>query len=142
MDVELEATGQGETPGVDYAFTPGDDIVRTDRLLLKNLKTNKVLQIAQEIGRQPVLSFGNSSGDTSMHNYTITNNVYPSAAFMLIADDDVRDYGDPAKAEELRAKWEESGYHVISMANDWKTIYGEDVVKTGEFHWMEELAED
>ena len=28
------------------------------------------------------------------------------------------------------------------MRDDWKTIYGEDVVKTGEFHWMEELAED
>jgi hypothetical protein len=28
------------------------------------------------------------------------------------------------------------------MANDWKTIYGEDVVKTGEFHWLEELAEE
>ena len=44
---------------------------------------NKVLQIVTDIGRQPVLSFGNSSGDVSMHNYTIMNNVYPSAAFML-----------------------------------------------------------
>ena len=34
------------------------------------------------------------------------------------------------------------GYHVISMANDWKTIYGEDVVKTNEFHWLDDLAED
>ena len=46
-----------------------DTLVRTDRLLIKDMKTNKVLQIAQEIGRQPVLSFGNSSGDMSMHNY-------------------------------------------------------------------------
>ena len=61
---------------------------------------------------------------------------------MLIADDDVRDYGNPEKAAGLREKWEASGYNVISMANDWKTIYGEDVVKTGEFHWLEELAED
>ena len=28
------------------------------------------------------------------------------------------------------------------MANDWTTIYGENVVKTGSFHWLEELAED
>ena len=28
------------------------------------------------------------------------------------------------------------------MADDWKTIYGDDVVKTGEFHWLEDLAED
>ncbi len=142
MDVELEATGQGDADGLDYVYSIGDDVVRTDRLLIKNLKTNKVLQIAQEIGRQPVLSFGNSSGDVSMHNYTISNNVYRSMAFMLVADDDERDYGNPEKAAGLREKWEAAGYQVISMANDWKTIYGEDVVKTGEFHWLEELAED
>ena len=34
------------------------------------------------------------------------------------------------------------GYHVISMRDNWKTIYGEDVVKTGEFHWLEDLADD
>jgi hypothetical protein len=28
------------------------------------------------------------------------------------------------------------------MANDWKTIYGEEVVKTGEFRWMGELADN
>ena len=142
MDVQLEAVNQGDTPGVDYTFTAQDDVVRTDQLLIKNLKTNKVLQIAREIGRQPVLSFGNSSGDVSMHNYTIFNNVYRSAAFMLVADDEVRDYGNAEKAKGLRENWEASGYQVISMADDWKTIYGEDVVKTGEFRWAEELAED
>ena len=142
MDVELEASGQGETDGLDYVFSDADDVLRTDRLLIKNLKTNKVLQIAQEIGRRPVLSFGNSSGDVSMHNYVIHNNAYKSAAFMLVADDEVRDYGNAEKAAPLAAKWEASGYNVISMANDWTTIYGENVVKTGSFHWLEELAED
>ena len=89
-----------------------------------------------------MLSFGNSSGDVSMHNYVVNNNPYKSAAFMLIADDDVRDYGNSEKGPELREKWEDYGWNVISMANDWKTIYGEDVVKTGEFHWMEELADN
>ena len=59
---------------------------------------------------------------------------------MVIADDDVRDYG--AAGEELRERWEESGYHVISMEKDWQTIYGEDVVKTGSFHWMEDLTDE
>ena len=142
MDVQLEATNQGEEDGLNYTFSANDDVVRTDKLLIKNLKTNKVLQIAQEIGRQPVLSFGNSSGDVSMHNYVIHNNAYKSAAFMLIADDGERDYGNPDKGPELREKWEGQGFNVISMHDDWKTIYGEDVKKTGEFHWMEELAED
>ena len=142
MDVAVEATGQKGEDGLNYVFTAGDDVVRTDRLLIKNLKMNKVAQIVQEIGHQPVLSFGNSSGDVSMHTYTISNNAYRSAAFMLVADDDVRDYGNPEKGESLKEKWANSGYHVISMRDDWKTIYGDDVVKTGTFHWLEELAEE
>ena len=142
MDVELEATNQGDTDGLNYVYTANDTLFRTDRLLIKNLKTNKVRQIAQEIGRQPVLSFGNSSGDVSMHNYTLYNNAYRSMAFQLIADDEARDYGSAAKGPELRQKWEDMGFTVISMADDWKTIYGEDVVKTGEFHWLEDLAEN
>ena len=141
MDVALEATGQGDTEGLNYVYTTSDDVVRTDKLLIKNLKMNKVAQIAQEIGRQPVLSFGNSSGDVSMHNYVLYNNRYRSASFQLIADDEVRDYGSAEKGAELREKWEGMGFNVISMANDWKTIYGDDVVKTGVFHWLEDFAE-
>ena len=101
---------------------------------------NKVTAIMREIGKQPVLAFGNTSGDTSMNLFTITDNPYRSAAFMLIADDDVRDYGHPEKAEELRARWEGYGFNVISMRNDFRTIYGENVTKTGVFRWTEELS--
>lgn len=142
MDVRLAATNQGDADGLGYVFSAGDDVVRTDELLIKNLKTNKVLQIAQEIGRQPVLSFGNSGGDVAMHNYALYNNVYKSAAFMLVADDEERDYGSAEKGAELKEKWEGMGFNVISMRDDWKTIYGEDVQKTGEFHWLEDLAEN
>ena len=142
MDVELEATNQGDADGLDYQFTGQDDLVRTDRLLIKNLKMNKVLQIAQEIGRQPVLSFGNSSGDCSMHNYTLFNNKYKSAAFMLIADNEEQDYGNTEKAREKGEQWKEAGYNVISMKDDFRTIYGDNVKKTGTFHWLENLAEN
>ena len=142
MDVAVEATNQGDTDGLDYVFSAEDDVVRTDRLIIKNLKMNKVCQIVQDVGHKPVLSFGNSSGDVSMHNYTIFNNPYKSAAFMLIADNEELDYGNAEKVQPLKEQWEQNGYHVISMRDDWKTIYGEDVVKTGSFHWMEELADD
>ena len=142
MDVLMEATNQGDADGLDYVYTKDDNVVRTDQLIIKNLKMNKVRSIVQEIGRQPVLSFGNSSGDCSMHNYTIFNNRYRSAAFMLIADDEERDYGNTEKTRELGKEWEADGYNVISMRDDFKTIYGENVKKTGTFHWLDELAED
>ena len=61
---------------------------------------------------------------------------------MLIADDEERDYGNTEKAEGLREKWEESGFCVISMKDDFRTIYGDDVVKTGTFRWAQELADE
>ena len=141
-DTALEARDQGDADGIEYVFTGDDTLVRTDKLLIKDLKTNKVLQIAQEIGKQPVLSFGNSSGDVSMNNYALHNNRYKSAAFQLIADDDARDYGNSEKGPELREKWEGMGYNVISMRDDWKTIYGTDVIKTGEFHWLSDYSDE
>ena len=97
---------------------------------IKNLQMNKVYQIVKEIGKQPVLSFGNSSGDFSMHMHTITGNKYKSEAFMLIADDEDRDYGNTAKNTKLGENWKSNGFNVISMKNDFKTIYGYDVQKT------------
>ena len=129
MDVKLKSSKQGETPGVEYTMGKEEDIVRTDELIIKNLKTNKVLQITQEIGKVPVLSFGNSGGDQAMHNFCLSNS-YKCAAFMLIADDEDRDHANREKALNLGKTWREAGYHVISMRDDFKTIYGEGVQKT------------
>ena len=130
MDVRLEASNQGDVPGVEYTMGKEEDLIRTDELIIKNLKTNKVLQITQEIGKVPVLSFGNSSGDCAMHNFCLGNEQYKTAAFMLVADDDARDHADLAEGARREAKWREAGYHVISMRNDFKTIYGYGVEKT------------
>ena len=130
MDVRLTASNQGLEAGVDFTMGKNEDLKRTSELIIKNLKTNKVLQISQEIGKVPVLSFGNSSGDCAMHNYALSNTKYRSEAFMLIADDDARDHANRDKALALGEKWQQQGYHVISMRDDFKTIYGEGVTKT------------
>ena len=128
MDVKLVSSKQGEVEGVNYTMEKEENLIRTDELIIKNLKTNKVLQISQEIGKVPVLSFGNSGGDCSMHNYCLSNK-YRSAAFMLVADDDARDHANRDKALSLAAKWRDAGYHVISMRDDFRTIYGTGVEK-------------
>jgi phosphoserine phosphatase len=130
MDVRLTASNQGLEAGVNFTMGKNEDLKRTSELIIKNLKTNKVLQISQEIGKVPVLSFGNSSGDCAMHNYALSNTKYRSEAFMLIADDDARDHANRDKALALGEKWQQQGYHVISMRDDFKTIYGEGVTKT------------
>ena len=137
MDVMLNSSEQGDEDGVNYTMGKEEYLVRTDSLLIKNLKTNKVRQISQEIGKVPVLSFGNSSGDAAMHNYCLSNKQYRTAVFMLVADDDARDHASLAEAAKREAKWRENGYTVISMKNDFKTIYGPEVQKV-DFVYPEE----
>ena len=127
MDTTIVGTNQADNDGLDYQLTQGEEVVKGDTLLIKNLKMNKVVAITKEIGKQPVLAFGNSSGDTSMLNYAINNTKYKGQGYMLIADDIDRDYANLEKAEELRQQWEKNNFHVISMKNDFKTIYGENV---------------
>ena len=127
MDVKLKSSDQGDADGVDYTQSVDEHLIRTDELLIKNLKENKVTNIAQEIGKVPVLSFGNSSGDSAMHNYCLSNDKYKTEAFMLVADDDERDHADLAEAERRRTIWINSNYNVISMKHDFATIYGDGV---------------
>ena len=100
-------------------------------LLIKNLKMSKVTVIQREIGQQPVLAFGNSSGDFSMANYVLTDNQYKSDAFMLCCDDLERENGNTEKADKMYASCEQYGFNPVSMKNDWTTIYGDGVTYTG-----------
>ncbi len=128
-DESLSAPDQGDTDGIDYVFDEDDQLVLGGNFIVKNLDMNKVTVIMQEIGQQPVLSFGNSSSDSSMAQYVTSNNKYKSLAFMLCCDDTVRENGNPEKAKKMANSCTENGWTAISMKNDWKTIYGEGVTR-------------
>ncbi|MBO4365693.1 MAG: haloacid dehalogenase-like hydrolase [Eggerthellaceae bacterium] len=129
-DWSYEATNQGEEEGLDYTYEQDDELVLGGEYLGETGKTNKVIAIQREIGKHPVLAFGNSSGDFAMLNYTLDNDEHPSAAFLVIADDTEREYGNADKAADMRGKAEDAGWTAISMRDDWSTIYGEGVEKT------------
>ena len=126
-DLLVVASNQGDAAGLDYKYTAQDELVLGGEFLVKNGQFNKVTAIDREIGKQPVLSFGNSSGDTSMANYVICNNRYRALAFMNCCDDTERENGDLAKAEKMYALCEQYGWIPVSMKNDWVTIYGDSV---------------
>ena len=129
-DETLVATNQGDTDGLDYTFSHDDKLITGGEFIIKNLKMNKVSVIEQEIGKQPVLCFGNSSGDAAMANYTITDNQYKSGAYLLCCDDLERENGNTKKADKMRASCEENGWTAVSMKDDWTTIYGDGVTYT------------
>ena len=126
-DETIVSSNQGEKDGLNYVFADGDELILGGDFIIKNLKMNKVSVIMQEIGQQPVLSFGNSTGDSSMAEYVTSNNKYKSLAFMLCCDDTERENGSVSKADKMYALCEEFDWVPISMKNDWKTIYGEGV---------------
>lgn len=128
-DETIVATNQRDVDGLDYVYEKSDDIILGGDFIVKNLKMNKVSVIAQEIGQQPVLAFGNSSGDASMAEYVLDDNKYKSMAVMLCCDDTERENGNPDKAQSMKETCEDKGWIAVSMKNDWKTIYGDKVTK-------------
>ena len=132
-DQSLVGSDQGDEDGLSYTFTQDEELVTGGDFLLKTLKENKCYIIQREIAIQPVLSFGNSSGDFAMDNYALTNPNYRSLAFQLCCDDTERENGNLDKAESMLENCEEYGYVPVSMANDWKTIYGDGVTYTGAY---------
>ncbi len=132
-EFEVKVKGNEDIPSnMDYKYADGDELVFTGGFLQKNLNANKTIWIEREIGKRPVLAFGNSGSDTSMMNYAMdSRNKYPTAAYMLVADDDVREWGTQ-NWEEKSAGYREQGYVPISMKNDFLKIYADTVEKAAE----------
>ena len=130
-DESLVGDKQGDADGLDYTFSQDEELVLGGEFYMKTLKENKCYIIQREVAKQPVLSFGNSSGDFAMDNYALSNPNYKSAAFQLCCDDLERENGNQSKADSMYADCEANGYIPVSMKNDWTTIYPEGVVYTG-----------
>jgi len=125
----LRASNQSVEADMNYQYQNTDVIVYSGEYYGENAKQAKVISIMRYIGKQPVLAFGNSSGDISMMDYCLINNYYISKAYMVVNDDDVREYGSEESANKTKETCEEHGFEVISMKDDFRTIYGEDVIK-------------
>ena len=130
-DVPYVASGKGEEPADEYNMTKEEVMLLGAPLdEVECGKSGKPAAIAREIGKRPVLAFGNSTGDYSMLNYAEGNPDHAGMGFFIVCDDTVREYGSDEKAADFYAEAEKQGWTAISMANDWKEIYGDNVEKT------------
>ena len=128
-DLPLKAPGQSEAASDAYNLGPDEEPVISGKCGETNVKTSKAIAIEREIGKRPVLVFGNSDGDFSMANLALSGKQYAGQAYMLLCDNTALDYGDVQTAESFAAKCAEAGYHTVSMAEDFTTVYGEQVQK-------------
>lgn len=127
-DVVYTTTNQGDAVNDDYTMEQDEQMVLGEPLdEVECGKNGKVLAIAREIGRRPLLAFGNSSGDYAMLNYAETSG---GMGLLVVADDLEREYGNAEKSAEQYELVGKESWTAFSMADDWATIYGEGVVKT------------
>lgn len=122
-DLLYVASGDEAEDSMFYELEASDELVIAGELFIKNQKTNKATVIQQEIGKMPVLAFGNSTGDFSMATYTLQNEKYGGRAYMLLCDDTERDYGDAEVAAAFKEKCDANGFHTVSMKNEFATLY-------------------
>jgi phosphoserine phosphatase len=104
----------------DYEYISGG-IVRTDRMLGGlALGAGKPAHIFAQTGRLPIFAGGNADVDIEM---------LTTARFALLVnhDDADREYAYTSAAEKSLAAAAENGWTVVSMKNDWASIFPSDV---------------
>ena len=122
----------GSAGKVQYEYDKDGKPVLTKEpeILLVNDKAGKPEAINLFIGRRPIAAFGNSTGDEQMLEWTQAGK---GARLMLLVhhDDAEREYAYSADSkigsfpDTLMAKARERGWTVVSMKNDWKTVFRE-----------------
>lgn len=120
----------GSTARVKYELRDtGPVLVKTMDGLFVDDKSGKPAGIHQFIGKRPIAVFGNSDGDKEMLEYGTIANPLPSLGVIIRHTDGEREYQydvNPKSSGTLVKALEEAparGWHVVSMKDDWKTVF-------------------
>jgi len=124
----------GSSIAIKYAYQDGRPVlVREPKIFFIDDKTGKPLGIHLFIGKRPYVAFGNSSGDREMLEWTGAGDG-ARLKMLVLHDDAEREYAyGPADGlpdtkvgtfpQALMDEAKQKGWVVISMKNDWKTIF-------------------
>jgi phosphoserine phosphatase len=83
----------------------------------------KPVRIWGRTGRRPILAAGNSNGDIQMLQHAAAG-PGPSLCMLVLHDDDEREFAYTAGAEKSLEQASTDGWTVVSMRNDWTTVFG------------------
>jgi phosphoserine phosphatase len=128
---QVVGTAGGTKYGYDKSGKPF--LTKEPKLLLNDNNAGKPEGIHLMIGRRPFAAFGNSTGDKQMLEYTKAGDG-ARLAMIVLHDDAEREYAyGPAQGlpdtkvgtftQALYDEAKKDGWIVISMKNDWKTIF-------------------
>jgi phosphoserine phosphatase len=82
----------------------------------------KPVRIWSRVGRRPILAAGNSNGDIAMLDFT-RHEDKPTLRLLVLHDDAEREFAYTAGAEESLERARSEGWTVISIQNDWSTVF-------------------
>ena len=127
-DFNLTSTNMGNDIAKGHFYDRRKEkIIISGEPIIENAKTVKIFSIYNYIGKKPVLTFGNSMGDSGMLEFTLQDNKYKSLSFYVLCDDVERERGNLERAKNDKAFAEGRGWNTISMRDEFKTIYGDNV---------------
>jgi hypothetical protein len=84
----------------------------------------KPVRIWSRTGRRPAMAVGNSNGDLPMMEFSggPDRNTF---RLLLLHDDAAREFDYVAGAEKVLERAKAQGWTVISIKNDWATVFAE-----------------
>ncbi len=82
----------------------------------------KPVRIWSRTGRRPLLAAGNSNGDAAMLEFTHRADK-PTLRLVVLHDDAEREFDYTTGAERVLKQAETDGWTVVSMKNDWVTVF-------------------
>jgi len=82
----------------------------------------KPIRIWSRVGRRPLLAAGNANGDSAMLEFT-RHADKPFLRLLLLHDDAEREFSYTAGAEKALEQAARDDWTVVSMKNDWTTVF-------------------
>jgi len=101
----------------------GGTITRAAQLGFLDDGPQKPIQLWSRVGRRPLVAGGNSNGDVPMLEFA-QHPDKPSLRLLVLHDDAQREFAYTAGAEEALKKAGTSGWTVVSMKNDFRSVFG------------------
>jgi len=114
----------GSSSSFEYTSNDtGGSITHKAALAFLDDGPQKPIQIWSRIGRRPLVAGGNSNGDLPMLEFA-RHSDKPSLRLLVLHDDAEREFAYTSGAEKALKTAGTSGWTVVSMKNDFATVWG------------------
>jgi phosphoserine phosphatase len=100
----------------------GGDVLAQPQLDVLDDGLAKPISLWSRIGKRPILAAGNTNGDIPMLQYA-NKPPRPALRLLVLHDDAAREFDYVVGAEKSLELAKEYGWTIVSMKDDWKTIF-------------------